>query len=357
MKKEDNRKKSARHGPRWRLRFDDWPAQARSRWNAAFKAGDPIDDCGPAAHHSDRTRQQLLYHCEWFLGFLEAHYPELLARPPAERLDAKIIAHYVAECRKSCRDTTIAGYLQKLRFALIILCPTGDWSWLLAIAKRIAAQAPRRPERHHLVTSERLYALGVELMDRAMTGAATREKPSKAQAFQYRDGLIIAFLALIPLRRRTLAALRIKKQLVKVGETWALDIPAEDTKTRRALDYPVSPELSECIDVYLSRFRCRIPGADNHDGLWASNQGRSMDHGSIYLAVWKRTRQAFGFPINLHRFRHAAATFWSMQDPANVRGVKDLLGHSSFRPTETNYIMARSRIAGRALARAIDSRK
>jgi integrase/recombinase XerD len=134
--------------------------------------------------------------------------------------------------------------------------------------------------------------------------------------------LIIAFLALIPLRRRTLAALRIEKQLVKVGETWALDIPAEDTKTRRALDYPVSPELSECIDVYLSKFRCRIPGADNHDGLWASNQGRSMDHGSIYHSVWKRTRQAFGFSINLHRFRHAAATFWSTQDPANVRVVK-----------------------------------
>jgi integrase/recombinase XerD len=223
----------------------------------------------------------------------------------------------------------------------------------LAIAKRIAAQAPRRPERHHLVTSERLYALGVELMDRAMAGAATRKKPSKAQAFQYRDGLIIAFLALIPLRRRTLSALRIGKQLVKVGETWTLDVPAEDTKTRRALDYPLSPELSERIDVYLSRFRCRIPGANNYDGLWASNQGRSMDHGSIYLAVRKRTRRAFGFPVNLHRFRHAAATFWSIQDPSNVRGAKDLLGQASFGTTDKHYIMSQSRIAGRALARAI----
>ena len=36
--------------------------------------------------------------------------------------------------------------------------------------------------------------------------------------------------------------------------------------------------------------------------------------------------------INLHRFRRAAATFWSVQDPTNVRGVKDLLGHASISP-------------------------
>jgi hypothetical protein len=37
-----------------------------------------------------------------------------------------------------------------------------------------------------------------------------------------------------------------------------------------------------------------------------------------------------------------------------VRGVKDLLGHTSFDTTEKHYIMAQSRIAGRALASAVD---
>ena len=55
---------------------------------------------------------------------------------------------------------------------------------------------------------------------------------------------------------------------------------------------------------------------------------------SIYEAVRKRTRKVFGFAINLHRFRHAAATFWSSRDPKNVRGAKDLLGHWSFGTTE-----------------------
>ena len=39
----------------------------------------------------------------------------------------------------------------------------------------------------------------------------------------------------------------------------------------------------------------------------------------IYLAVHKRTKKALGFGINLHRFRHAAASFWSSQDPVNSR--------------------------------------
>src|SRR5437016_14380711 len=86
--------------------------------------------------------------------------------------------------------------------ALRFICPTSDWSWLLAISKRIEHQAPPRPERHHLVTSDRLYALGIELMDRAMADAFGFAEPSKAQAFAYRHGSIIAILAPIPLRRR-----------------------------------------------------------------------------------------------------------------------------------------------------------
>ncbi len=39
-----------------------------------------------------------------------------------------------------------------------------------------------------------------------------------------------------------------------------------------------------------------------------------------------------------------------MQDPENVRGVKDLLGHADFSTTEKYYIMGQSRLAGRALA-------
>ena len=249
----------------------------------------------------------------------------------------------------------VAVDLDGLRGGLRLICPGIDWSWLLTISKRIKAAAPRKSRKYHLVTSDRLYALGSELMDRAITDADAAKCISKAQAFKYRDGLVLALLALSPLRSRTLVALRIGKQLVKTGDLWALDIPAADAKTRRPLDYPISKELSARIDLYLERFRRRIPGADTHTGLWVSNKGRPMSAIAIYNAVRRRTKKAFGFAVNLHRFRHAAASFWSIRDPVNVRGVKDLLGQATFGITEKHYIMGQSRLAGRVLAQAVDA--
>jgi integrase len=82
-----------------------------------------------------------------------------------------------------------------------------------------------------------------------------------------------------------------------------------------------------------------------------------MDDATICEVVRRRTREALGFPVNLHRFRRAAATLWSCRDPVNVRGAKDLLGHATFGPTEKYYVMAQSRIAARALARAIEGKR
>ena len=65
-------------------------------------------------------------------------------------------------------EVTIAKNLRNLRLTLQYICPGEDWSWLLTIINRIAAQAKHKPEKHHLVTSETLYALGIELMDGAI---------------------------------------------------------------------------------------------------------------------------------------------------------------------------------------------
>ncbi len=172
-------------------------------------------------------------------------------------------------------------------------------------------------------------------------------------ALLYRDGLIIALLSVVPSRRRTLAALTISNHLVKIGECWLLYIPAAHTKTRRPLEFPLPDDLSRRISLYLARFRPIIRRANEHDGLWASIRGRPMDDGSIYDMVRRQTTEALGFPINLHRFRLAAGNLWSIADPTNVRGVKDLLGQMRFGTTEKHYIGAQSRLAGRALAEAL----
>jgi integrase len=342
-------------GHRIHLPFDSWPAEDQTRWQAAFKTGDCFDESGPGSHLAESTRRNRRDSYARFLGFLSANRRELLDLPPEARIDRRIVADYVAWRRIYWGDVMVVSDLLELRNALRLICPGVDWSWMFTIAKRIAATAPRVSRKYHLVTSDRLYALGIELMDHAITGTEATAQISQAHALEYRDGLAISLLALIPLRRRTLVGLRIGTQVVKTGNLWALDIPAADTKTRRPLDYPISNELCTRIDLYLERFRCRIPGADTHTALWASIQGCPMCAKAIYDAVRNRTKKAFGFGINLHRFRHAAATFWSIRDPANVRGAKDLLGQDSFGITDKHYIMGQSRLAGRVLARAVEA--
>jgi integrase len=333
------------------LPMANWPAVDREQWAAAFQAGDRFEESGCGAHLAIATRKARKESYGRFLGFLSVNHPDLLSASPEARIDQSIVAEYVSW--RSCSDIAIAIDLCNLRGALRLICPNTDWSWLLAIARRIEVTAQRKRPKYHLVTSDRLYALGIELMDRAVADADTATRTWTSHALQYRDGLLIAFLALVPLRSRTLAALRIDRHLAKVGDFWELDIPAADTKTGCALDYQLSPEFSTRIDLYLDRFRGSMPGASKHVGLWPSRQNRPMCSDAIYGALCRRTKQALGFGINLHRFRHAAASFWSSHDPVNVRGVKDLLGQASFKTTESHYIMAQSRLAGRVLARAI----
>ena len=268
------------------LPFGAWPQEMRRRWEAAFAKGDFLDDGGPGAHLQPTSRAALRSSCGRFLRYLNLEsYRELDAAAPEGHINPKVLTAYVEYRRASCSDRTVAIELHHLRLALRLIFPQVDWAWLLNATKRIARQAKPRRAKHHLVTSERLYVLGLELMDAAVDAAEGFVTVAKTCAFDYRDGLIIALLAVIPLRRRTLTALRLKVHLVRSGNLWALDIPAADTKTAEPIEFVLSAKLSARIDLYLVKFRDRIPGAAKHDGLWPSNKGGLMDDGSIYDAV------------------------------------------------------------------------
>jgi hypothetical protein len=139
-----------------------------------------------------------------------------------------MVAEYVQWLKKSYRDAGVVITLHHLRLALRLICPDSDWSWLLTITKRLAAAAPRKSRKYLQMTSERLYLLGIELMDDAAAQAEKRSTISKAVAMNYRDGLLIAMLASLVARRRTVTALRIGKHLVRAGQFWALNVPGSE---------------------------------------------------------------------------------------------------------------------------------
>ena len=334
------------------LPFSQWPEIDKSRWNVTFASAiDSFDQGGSAAYLSASTVRMLEYRYATFLYYLVQERRELLSRSPPVRITAQTVKEFIEFQPATCRSVTRALCAYHLWLAAQHLYPAQDWSWLLRISNRLKAQAKPKPERYHLVTSETLYKLGIKLMDEAVASG----KPLSTWRIRnaYRDGLIISLLATVPVRRRTLTALQLKKHLVRSGSRWWLDIPAEDVKNKRPLEYPLSEELSRRLTVYLNEIRSALPGAAAHGYLWVSGRGRPLRGQVIYHVVCQRTRRALGFPVALHRFRRAAATFWSVRDPKNVRGVKDLLGHAQFETTERYYVMSQSRQAGRAFARVV----
>lgn len=342
--------------PKKHLHFSAWPAEDQALWAAAFEHGDVFDEERRGAHLAEATKIGLRTASARFLGFLASEDPERLRLTVDARVNPESVKAFVKHLRKSCRDTSVVSTLHMLRLALGLICPETDWSWLKTIGKRIDAQARPRSDRSRGVTSAQLYAIGLQLMADAEKAALSAGQVTREDALAYRDGLIIALLAAVPLRRRTVAALTTNQHLVKIGDCWLLDIPAADTKTLRPLEFPLPDVLSERLDLYLARFRCAITGANDHQGLWPSARRKPMGGGSIYDAVRRRTAKALGFPFNLHSFRRAAGNLWSTSDPANVRGVKDLLGQTNFGTTEKHYIGAQSRLAGRALAKVLRKR-
>jgi integrase len=189
-------------------------------------------------------------------------------------------------------------------------------------------------------------------MQEADAAAAEGGRITKVASLVYRDGLIIALLAVAPMRRRNVTSLTVGQNVMRVGESWIVVLEAGETKNRRALEYPLPALLGRALDWYLEAFRPVLFGSSRHGGLWASAKGVPLTGNAIYEAVCRRTREAFGEPVNLHLFRDAAATFWALKDPARARGVSGLLGHEP-RMTERHYNQANGISAGRKLANAL----
>lgn len=206
--------------------------------------------------------------------------------------------------RTSLGSGGVFNDIKQLYDALRVMAPDHDWSWLKILVWRLHRQVTPKAKKHRMVSATRLLDLGLGLME---TADLDRPDPGHHQALQYRDGLLIALLILRPLRRRTLAAITLGETLLRTGDGYALVFGPEHCKNKRPLEFPWPEVILPQLEHYLAAVRPLFPGADEHQGLWASCKGRAMTEGALYKQLGKRTSAAFGEPINLHLFRDIAA--------------------------------------------------
>lgn len=341
------------------LPISEWPGADRAAYARACTPGDPFDAAGPAARWRPRTHLALTGAYARWLGYLLSQACVLGEEAPPDRVTPDRIAGYARFLTQRCAPVTVSSYLGQLHMMLRDVWPERTWRWLCDLQARYQRFAePSRNKAARIVPQQDLLLLGCDLM-REATALAMPDNLKAGPghpALIYRDGLLIALLAMRPLRQTNLLGLQLSTGLRRTGAGWTIQIPASESKTHVALNMAVPDILVAPLENYLATYRPRLltmrgPSIPVHPSqragahLWVTRCGTSMGTGALQKALERHTRRRFGHHVNVHLFRDCAATSMADDDPGFVRLAADLLGHRSFQTTETHYINGNQRRA------------
>jgi integrase len=312
-----------------------WPTRDQHAWQAAFTRGDIFDDIGLGLRLSDASRRNYEVGYARWCGFLSRSDRAVLSMAPPERITQARVTAFTTEIAQGRKPISVYTLIRNLHGAVLIMFPAVDWDWMHALIRQWHRRITPRSSAP-TIDCARLFGLGLDLMatNRSQVFGSRRSRQ------RFRDGLIIAFLAARPLRRRSLAALAVGRTLRLVGGTWMVVLGPEDTKTREPLEFPFPETLVTDLEFYLAEVRPHFPSAERHGGLWATAFGTAMSGDALHETIANRTREAFGRPVGPHEFRRAAATTIATHRPEEVGAAQHLLGHRHPSTTRDHYILA-----------------
>jgi integrase/recombinase XerD len=311
---------------------------------------DPFAETAGARLAKD-TQHNYLFAWRRFLGFLAITEPDTLEVAPHERLTIERVRRFVAHLAETNSAQSVATKIHMVYLAARLMMPDCDWTWLKALKARLSAAAPARAATGPVITSLQLLDLGQRLM--AESGPPPGTPISMDDAIQYRDGLMIALVAFIPLRRKNLAALEIGRHLVREGDSWFVIVSDKETKTRKLIDYPVPQLLEPYLATYLAIVRPQMRPRPTCAALWLNSRGGALAYAAIGDIFSRHSTSRLGFRITPHDARDAAGTFWAISAPHQIGVARDLLAHSDLRTTIKYYNRARGIEASRTYGRVI----
>jgi integrase len=321
-----------------------WPAADRQLWEDALTPGTILDDhLGARAHLSATSNRKTERGYGRFLTYCHMHEPGCLSDAPASRITSERVKRYVLHLTELDNSShTILCRLQELGDTADVLGPQDDWSFINRIGARIRARHKPARQKSRIIMSDELAQLGSELMDDA-AGQTDFEA-----ATSFRDGLMIALLAYVPIRRKNFAALVLGKSLIKRQGQWFIQLEPDQTKTHAWFETVLPQALLSHLDRYLDLHRPRLAAGDGRwhkpagDALWISTHGSPLTQMALYDRICRRTRDRFGEHVSPHLFRDAAASTLATEAPNQVRMAAPLLGHRSFQTTEKYYRQAKA---------------
>jgi integrase len=332
------------------LLVHDWPEADRRAWEDACRPGSRLKAGGAASSLAHVSRNDFATGYGAFLGFLQRtgrleHYQPAAAQVTLQNVDA-----YITDLTTRVGSVTVHTYVHHMRRAAELLAPMADFSWLAEIEKDLALVMEPRSKYDRLVHSGRLLEAGLTLIAEAQ-GFAMNDV---ARARGVRNGLMIALLALCPIRPKNFAALEIGHTFKEVHGRWWVALPSASTKTRRPDERCVPELLNPSIEIYLTQSRPVLLGSNSTNVLWiSSNTGGSMTKNNLSTLISRITLQTIGVDVSPHLFRTAAASTAAAYGSSTPHLASALLGHTDPRVTEEHYNRASSASASRIYAEII----
>jgi integrase/recombinase XerD len=326
------------------LKFELWPAADREMWASLVNPGHILDGAGRGSRWRPASRKRFQRDYGYWLSFLVESRVDLQI-PPAMRATPQRVRDYL-RTMADLSPTTRAMRVEGLSIIIRSAAPEIDMEWLREAQRRLYVIAKREPikaKRLRVVASNMLYVAGIGLMEKA----CEIDRLPSSRAMDFRDGLMIALLALRPLRLTNYAGLRVGVHLHETSTGYRIDIPGSETKSGRPIELPVPDTLVVRMRCYLREHRRLLVGQPASDYLWINRSKRCFTPGHLSQHIAKLTERLVGVRVNPHLFRDCAATTIATIDPTHVRIIPAILGHADLATSERHYNHARTLEAGR----------
>ena len=333
------------------LPIAEWPQADREEWQRACRPGSRFTPGGPASRLGDISRAGYANRYGAFLGFLQRTGRLDCEAGAGRQIDPANVAAYVADLQVRVRTVTAYNAISQLRRAGKLIDPSTDLTWLNELEEHLRRNATPRSKFDRLVMTDRLVEAGLTLIVESYTFAGA----PVARAKGIRNGLMIALLAVCPIRLKNFAALEIGRTFREIEGSWWIVLPANETKSRRADERRVPDFLNPYIELYLSDARPALtrPNAPTN-GLWLSAvSGRPMIKKAVGTLVSKITFEALGVDVSPHLFRTAAASTAATYGGSQPHLARALLNHTDPRITEEHYNRATSMSAAETYAEIV----
>jgi len=336
------------------LSFESWPAADRDAWSAAIQPKGFLKKGGKGAAWRPASRHAAIGAYGRWLAYLSGQGIDLSCAAPHQRFTPARTEAYATFLLAGRSPVTTANYFGILCMAVIAMFPAEDWDWLRNMQKELRRQTTR-PKGKQLAPADELYTLGTGLLARAGTMLDTAKtldlapRQLHAAARDFRDGLIIALLALRPLRIKNLVEIEIGTNLRRTSTWTTIEFTPNETKTHAPICMVWPEALLPPLIRYLEDVRPLLIAAPPTGGnkrrpgepgarLWVGQGGTTFSPGGLNLALARHTEQKFGYAITAHRFRDSVATAIANDDPAKLRLAAQMLGHKRMATTERHYI-------------------